>query len=81
MKNFEILHEEEGQFAVGVFQLDGSGAPLKISDGIDARVQNHTEIPSSANLVAYTPPPVLKQVRALLDGLQSSRRKPAYRHR
>lgn len=49
-----MLQSVDGKSAVGSPQVDGSGLPLVMSDGIEARGHHQIRIPASRSSVAYT---------------------------
>ena len=60
-----------GHVAVGVPQVDRSGAPCRMLSGISARGKNQIEISSSVKSVAITPPP--KDSRCAVSDVPSLR--------
>ena len=53
---WDSISQDPAKRAVGVPQLLGSGDPEEISDGIEDRGKNHTEITEDVHSVTYTPP-------------------------
>lgn len=71
-----------GHVAVGVPQVDRSGAPCKMLSGISARGKNQIEISSSVKRVAITPPP--EKTRCIVSDFSPTPRdeeKPSTCHR
>lgn len=50
----EMLQSVDGKSAVASPQVDGSGLPLVMSDGIEARGHHQMRIPALRSSVAYT---------------------------
>jgi hypothetical protein len=49
-----MLQSVDGKSAVASPQVDGSGLPLVMSDGIEARGHHQMRMPASRSSVAYT---------------------------